>query len=144
MSAPFKMVSCVFPVPAEVSAKMTHPRTHVTFNFYDPVEILIRLLVFSPVAARDENLAFFPEAGEDLHDFCHGDRLRRIHASLPQGTAALTAVLFFDEINRDQKGFETGDGALIVGGFFRQRVRESTHAKGSIGTFPNVQFPKVR
>ena len=122
---------------------MTKPQESITFNFYDPTDILVRLLVFSPVAKREENLAFFPEKGDVLHDFCHGDRLRRIHESLPEGCAALTAVLFFDEINRDEKGFCTGDGALVVGGFFKQRIRESTYAKASMGTFPGVQFPKV-
>ena len=143
MSGPFKKVSCVFPVPLDVQSKMTQPQENITFTFFDPTETLVRLLVFSPVAARKDNLALFPESGEVLHDFCNGDRLRRIQATLPEGTAALTAVIFFDEINRDQKGFATGDGALIVGGSLKQRVRESTHAKASIGTFPNVQFPKV-
>ena len=143
MSGPFKMASCVFPVPIEVQQLMTKPQEFITFTFFDPTDILVRLLVFSPVAARAENLAFFPDDGDDLHDFCHGDRLRRIHDSLPKGAAALTSVLFFDEINRDEKGFNTGDGALVVGGFFKQRIRESTYAKASLGTFPNVQFPKV-
>jgi hypothetical protein len=143
MSGEFKKKSCVFPVPEEVQLLMTKPTETITFNFFDPTDILVRLLVFSPVAAREENMAFFPENSLELHDFCHGDRMKRIHNSLPKGAAALNAVLFFDEINRDEKGFATGDGALIVGGFFRQRVRESTHAKASLGTFPNVQFPQV-
>jgi hypothetical protein len=103
----------------------------------------VRLLVLSPVGAREENLAFFPEASDTLHDYCHGDRLRRIHEALPEGSAALTAVLFFDEINRDAKGFASGDGAIVVGGFFRQRVRESTYSKAQLGTFPQVSFPEV-
>ena len=66
-----------------------------------------------------------------------------MHDATPRGAAVLTAVIFFDEINRDQKGFATGDGAIIVGGFFKQRVRESTYAKASLGTFPPCDFPKV-
>jgi hypothetical protein len=45
---------------------------------------------------------------------------------------------FFDAINRDKKGFNTGDGAIIVGGFFRKYARESTMSKVSLGTFPNL------
>jgi len=29
-------------------------------------------------------------------------------------------LLFFDEINRDAKGFVSGDGIIIVGGFFNR------------------------
>jgi hypothetical protein len=46
--------------------------------------------------------------------------------------------LFFDAINRDKKGFNTGDGAIIVGGFFRKYARESSMSKVSLGTFPNL------
>jgi hypothetical protein len=67
----------------------------VTFDFFDPTDILIRLLVLSPISARAENLAFYPEAGSILHDFCHGARLiRRIYETIPEGTAVLTAVIF--------------------------------------------------
>ena len=41
----------------------------------------------------------------------------RIYEAIPQGTAALSSVLFFDEINRDSKGFVSADGVIIVGGF---------------------------
>ena len=94
MSGPFKMASCVFPVPLDVQSKMTQPQENITFEFFDPTEILIRLLVFSSATARDDNLSFFPQKGEVLHGFCNGDRLRRIHNSLPKGAAALTAVIF--------------------------------------------------
>ena len=112
----------------------------VTFTFTDPVEACLRLLLLSPLGADARNLAFFPEEG-DLADYCNGDRLKRIHAALPEGAAALTCTLFFDEINRDEKGFNTGDGAIVVGGFFRARARESTDSKVSFGTFPKVPFP---
>jgi hypothetical protein len=89
------------------------------------MDALMRLLLMSPLGADARNLAFFPEEGP-LADYCNGDRLRRIHAALPPGSVALTCTLFFDEINRDQKGFNTGDGGIVVGGFFRSHVREST------------------
>ena len=44
----------------------------------------------------------------------------RIYEAIPQGTAALSSVLFFDEINRDSKGFVSADGVIIVGGFFNR------------------------
>jgi hypothetical protein len=53
----------------------------------------------------------------------------------------LLVLFFFYEINRDQKGFNTGDGAIVVGGFFRAQIRESTDAKVPFGTFPKVHFP---
>ena len=119
---------------------MECPSAWASFTFTDPVEACLRLLLLSPLGADARNLAFFPEEG-DLSDYCNGDRLKRIHAALPQGAAALTCTLFFDEINRDEKGFNTGDGAIVVGGFFRARARESTDAKVSFGTFPKVRFP---
>jgi hypothetical protein len=89
-------------------------------------------------------MAFFPERSEYYDDYCTGARMKRIHEALPAGTAALTGVFFFDEINQDKKGFATSEGCIIVGGFFRREVRESMYAKKSIATFPSVQFPKVR
>ena len=143
LSGPMKQVTCTFVVPEEVKPLMCGPINNVRFTFYDPTDILIRLLVLSPIGARAENLALYPEASNVLHDFCHGARLRRIYETVPDGAAVLTAVLFFDEINRDAKGFASGDGAIVVGGYFRQRVRESTYAKASVGTFPQMSFPKV-
>jgi hypothetical protein len=143
LAAPLVHCTSQFPVPANVKVLMSQPLDVITFDFYDPTDLLIRLLALGPLGARDENLALFPEDSNSLHDYCHGARMKRIHESMPRGSAALTAVIFFDEINRDQKGFSSGDGAIIVGGFFRQRVRESTYAKASLGTFPQVPFPKV-
>lgn len=40
------------------------------------------------------------------------------------------------------KGFETGDGVIIVGGFFNKVARESSYAKMSLGTLPKVKVPK--
>ena len=43
-------------------------------------------------------------------------------------------------INRDKKGYNKGDGALIVGAFFRKYARESVLAKVSLGTFPSFNI----
>ena len=122
-SGPIRKVTTSYPVPAEIQALMECPIPTCSFTFTDPVEACLRLLLLSPLGADAKNLAFFPEEG-DLEDYCNGDRLRRIHASLPQGAAALTCTLFFDEINRDEKGFNTGDGAVVVG-FFVEPEQES-------------------
>ncbi len=37
-------------------------------------------------------------------DFVDGDQLKRVYVALLPGSSALTAVLFFDSINRDKKG----------------------------------------
>ena len=121
---------------------MCAPQTEVRFRFTDPTEALARLLTCSPLAADPNNLAFFPEKSDELEDYCHGARMARIDAALPKGTAALTAILFFDELNQDQKGFSTSEGAIIVGGFFRKDARESTYAKSSLGAFPGIDFPR--
>jgi hypothetical protein len=138
-----KFVRCVFPVPLEIQNLMCAPKATVVFRFTDPTEALARLLVCSPLAADPNNLAFFPEPSDVLEDYCHGARMERIHSAVPEGTAALTAVLFFDELNQDQKGFCTSEGAIIVGGFFRKAARESTYAKTSLGSFPAVEFPRA-
>ena len=130
----------MYTVPPEIQALMTSPADSASFTFTDPVDALLRLLLLSPMGADARNLAFFPEPG-DLRDYCNGARMQRVHDALPSGAAALTCAIFFDEINRDQKGFNTGDGAIVVGGFFRAQIRESTDAKVSFGTFPKVHFP---
>ena len=143
MSGPLQRKTCVFPIPEEVQAMMTTPAATVKFDFLDPTDVLARLLIMSPLAADPQNLSFFPRNTPDYDDFCDGERLHRIQDALPTGSAALTSILFFDEINRDEKGFATGDGVIVVGGFFNKHARESSYAKASIGTFPDVAFPKV-
>jgi hypothetical protein len=96
-----------------------------------------------PLAAIPGAFALFPEESDVLDDFCHGDKMKRIFAALPRNTSCLSSILFFDEINRDQKGYETGDGAIVVGAFFNKEARNSTYAKASIGTFPKLPIPKV-
>jgi hypothetical protein len=39
-------------------------------------------------------------------------------------------------------GFDTGDGVIIVGGFYNKITRESSYAKLSLGTIPKVKFPE--
>jgi hypothetical protein len=46
--------------------------------------------------------------------------MARIPAALPAGTSAVASVLFFDKNNRDKKGFSTGEGAILVGGFYKR------------------------
>ncbi len=40
------------------------------------------------------------------------------------------------------QGFDTGDGVIIVGGFYTKIARESSYAKISLGTIPKVKFPE--
>ena len=90
---------------------MSHPQDSVTFSFVDPTDALVRMLMLGPLAANQDNLRFFPRTSSDSDyyaDFEDGERLRRIHEELPAGSAALTSILFFDEINLDQKGYTTG------------------------------------
>ena len=118
-------------------------KPYVQYEFLDPTDILMRMLLLSPLAADPTNLCFWPRDMPHYDDYCDGARLARITAALPPGTAALTSILFFDEINRDAKGFETGDGGIVVGGFFTRAARESTYAKSHFITFAKVNLPKV-
>jgi len=122
---------------------MSRPKPTVEFTFTDPTDALVRMLLLGPLAAHDTNLSFFPREGDYLADYHDGERLRRICNELPSGAAPLTSVLFFDEINLDQKGYTSGDGVLLMGGFFTRKARESLFAKYSLGTLPSVQVPKV-
>jgi hypothetical protein len=89
------------------------------------------------------NLRLNARASDSLEDLCDGARYARIQATLPTGTSALTSILFFDEIQRDEKGFVSGDGIIIVGGFFSKDARESSYAKVSLGTFPTLDVSRV-
>jgi hypothetical protein len=40
-------------------------------------------------------------------------------------------------------GFVTGEGAIVLGGFFSKEARESSYAKVSIGTFPKLPIRKA-
>ena len=107
----------------KVQELMTRPAKTVTFKFIDPTDALVRLLLLSPLAANEDNLSFVPRDGLYYADFHDGARMRRIHEELPAGAVALTSVLFFDEIELDKKGFITGDGVVITGGFFNKKAR---------------------
>jgi hypothetical protein len=122
---------------------MSRPKATVTFTFIDPTDAFCRLIMLGPLVAHEKNMSFFPRDGLFYEDFADGERLRRITEELPSGAAALTSVLFFDEINLDQKGYQTGDGVLIMGGFFKRRARESLFAKYSLGTLPSIEVAKV-
>ena len=100
-------------------------------------------MLLSPLAARRENVVLNYEPSESFSDFCNGDRWKRVQEALPDGASALTCVIFFDGINMDAKGYATSEGAIIVGGNFRKKARESTYAKSALGTFPDLKFPKV-
>ena len=118
---PCDLVKCVVEVPECVQELMSVPADKITFYHVDPTEALVRLLVAGPLVADPGNLQFFPnEGGLHYDDYADGERMARIQAALPSGTAALTSVLFFDKINRDKKGFSTGEGAILVGGFYKR------------------------
>ena len=140
VSAPVRRAKVSFPVPPDVQPLMCYPATKVHMTFHNPVDALLRLLLLSPLAADPRNLSFTHEEGP-LADYCNGDRMKRVQAALPPGAFALTGIIFFDECNRDEKGFDTGDGGIVVAGFLRKKARESTHAKQSFATFPKVAFP---
>ena len=38
-------------------------------------------------------------------------------------------------------GFATGEGVIVVGGFYNKVARESSFAKMSLGTLPKASFP---
>jgi hypothetical protein len=114
----------------------------VTFEFLDPTDVLVRLLVMSPLAADPKNLSLFPRTTHEYDDFADGERLHRIQAALPPGTAALTSILFFDEINRDNKGFATGDGAIIVGGFLTGMHASPPTRRRLLVHFPAFRFQR--
>jgi hypothetical protein len=86
---------------------MARPKSTVTFTFVDPTDALCRLIMLGSLAAQEKNMSLFPREGLYYEDFVDGDRLRIITEELPAGAAALMSVVFFDEINLDQKGYTT-------------------------------------
>ena len=125
-------------VPPTVQALLVDPLETLTFRFLDPTYCLLRLLTAGPLSAVRGNLFFGPERSLVYADVAHGERLKRIYEALPHGTHALTCFLFLDGINRDKKGFNTADGAVIVCACFNKHARESSSAKASLGTFPKL------
>ncbi len=130
-------------VPTNVQELMSQPTNSLTFRFLDPVECLIRLLTMGPLSSDMANLALYPEQSRYYADFNDGEKLKRIYQALPAGSAALTSVLFFDSINRDAKGFNKGDGIILVGAFFKKSARESSLAKMSLSSFPTIHIAKT-
>ncbi len=63
-----------------------------------------------------------------------------LHVVLHVDVNLLITSFVARSINRDKKGYNKGDGALIVGAFFRKYARESVLAKISLGTFPNINI----
>jgi hypothetical protein len=92
---------------------------------------------------NEDNLRLKARTSDILSDFCDGTRYACIHAAIPKGSSALTSVLFFCEIQRDEKGFVSGEGIIIVSGFSRKDARKSSYAKVSLGTFPKIDIPKA-
>ena len=78
-----------------------HHNVHYVIHYFfisthnGPVDMLVRLLMLSPIGALEDIFALFPEGGALLHDFCHGQRLQRMQDTMPQGAAILTGILFF-------------------------------------------------
>lgn len=100
------------------------------------------MYMFWEYTANPKNIVLNARERPWLDDFTDGERYQRIQNAIPRGASALTSILFFDEIQRDQKGFATGEGIIIVGGFFAKEARESSYAKMSLGTFPKTGFTK--
>ena len=57
MSAPLTNIVQTTNIPVEIQDLMSEPQSTVTFEFVDPTEALIRLLLFFPLAAQEESLA---------------------------------------------------------------------------------------
>ena len=143
MTASVQRRSVTVQIPNEVQELLYERMECITWEFWNPCELLIRMLTMGPLSAQPSVFALFPVESEYLDDFCHGDKMKRIFAAIPRNTSCLSSVLYFDEINRDQKGYATGDGAIVVGAFFNKEARNSTYAKASFGTFPKLNIPKV-
>jgi hypothetical protein len=143
MTSSFKTRCVTVAIPAEVQMLLYEPLQSITWTFWNPIEVLVRLLTMGPLAAIPSTFALFPVESEYLDDFCHGEKLKRIYNAIPRNTCVLSSILFFDEINRDQKGYATGEGAIVVGAFYNKEARNSTYAKASLGTFPKLPIPKV-
>ena len=57
---------------------------------------------------------------------------------MPAGTAQLNAVMYFDGIQQDATGFQSVDGGIVQGAFFRRGAREQNEAMRSICSFVEV------
>ena len=96
------------------------------------------------VIRKTGNVVLNYDPSESFSDYCNGGRWKRVQEALPDGASALTCVIVFGGMNMNAKGYASSEGAIIVGGSFRKKARESTYAKSALGTFPGLKFPKVR
>jgi hypothetical protein len=128
-----------FAIPDHIRQYLVNPaQTSVSFQYTDPVLALVNMLHFNPLAADWDNLALTYEESDVYDDFCNGDRMKRIQASIPKGSAQLNAVLYFDGIQQDAGGFTSVDGGIVQGAFFRREAREQNEAMRSICSFVEV------
>ena len=93
----------------------------VVFEYKDPIATMVGMLHFNSLAADWDNLCFTYEESDVYDDFCNGDRVRRIQESIPEGTAQLNAVLYFDGIQQDESGYESVEGGILLGGVLSER-----------------------
>ena len=66
-----------------------------------------------------------------------------LQETLPEGTAQLNAIMYFDGIQQDEQGFEVVDGGIVQGAFFRKEAREQNEAMRSVCTFIEVRLQCV-
>ncbi len=142
MAASLERRSVIVTIPKAVQALMFEPMETITWEFWNPCEVLIRLMTMGPLSAIPSAFALFPVDSEYLDDFCHGEKMKRIFAASPRHTSALSSIMYFDELYLDEKGYVSGEGVIVVGAFFNKEARNSTYAKASFGTFPSL-IPKV-
>ena len=133
------MKSATFQIPHDIKQYLTDTSlSEVTFQYTDPVHALVGMLHFNRTAADWSNLCFTYEESDCYDDFCNGDRVKRIQASIPEGAAQLNAVMYFDGIQQDESGFVSVDGGIVQGAFFRRAAREQNEAMKSICSFAEV------
>ena len=143
MAAPLERRSVTVPIPEAVQALLFERMESLTWEFWNPCEVLIRLMTMGPLSAIPSAFALFPIESDSLDDFCHGEKMKRIFEALPRHTSALSSILYFDELYLDEKGHVSGEGAIVVGAFFNKAARNSTYAKACFGTFPSFPIPQV-
>ena len=123
------MKSATFTIPESIKKYLTDTSLNeVTFQYTDPVDVLVGMLHFNETAADWDNLCFTYEASDVYDDFCNGDRVKRIQEFIPAGAAQLNAVMYFDGIQQDESGFVSVDGGIVQGAFFRRAAREHNDA----------------
>ena len=73
------MKTATFVIPDYVKPFISNPNLHsVDFQYQDPIQAMIGMLHFNPLAADWDNLCFTYEEGDEYDDFCNGDRVKRI------------------------------------------------------------------